>query len=451
MTQDEAVSAAEAPQTLTLEQALSLAVEFHRDGRLEEAEGIYGKILEASPDHPDALHFLGVLSHQRGRGEEALELIGRALALCPDHADAHNNRGNILKEQGRLEEAAEAYRRVIELRPDHADAHNNLGIVLKVGGDLEAATAAYQKAIALDPHHADAHHNLGNVLRRQGRLREAAGYFRMAVVLNPHHPEAPKLLGLALYSMGSVEEARTVFAEWLERDPGNPVAVHLHAACSGGEVPERASDRYVEEVFDGLSASFDEHLAGLEYQAPQRVLAAIEAELPAPGADLDVLDAGCGTGLCGPLLRPYAGRLVGVDLSAGMLAKARGLGVYDELVKAELTGFLADATEPWDLIVSADTLCYFGVLGGVLRGAAGALRDGGRLVFTVEQARQGEGFVLNGHGRYSHSESYVRRELGRAGLTSCSVASQVLRTEAGSPVDGLVVTAVKPGRSARGP
>ncbi|HSH69548.1 MAG TPA: hypothetical protein VK997_06500, partial [Deferrisomatales bacterium] len=83
---------------------------------------------------------------------------------------------------------------------------------------------------------------------------------------------------------------------------------------------------------------------------------------------------------------------------------------------------------------------------GVFEGAAGALRDGGRLVFTVEQAKEGEDFVLNAHGRYSHTEACVKRELDRAGLKVHSMVSQVLRTEAGSPVDGLVVTAGRKGR-----
>ena len=59
-----------------------------------------------------------------------------------------------------------------------------------------------------------------------------------------------------------------------------------------------------------------------------------------PSKSLDVLDAGCGTGLCGPLVAPYARRLSGVDLSAGMLARAKEKNVYDALVQGELTEYL---------------------------------------------------------------------------------------------------------------
>src|SRR4029077_16423873 len=101
---------------------------------------------------------------------------------------------------------------------------------------------------------------------------------------------------------------------------------------------------------------------------------------------LDVLDAGCGTGLCGLLVAPYARQLVGVDLSEGMLDHARKKNVYDELVRGELTAYLQNRHDAFDLIVTADTLVYFGALEDVAVAAAGALRSGGRVVFTVEEA-----------------------------------------------------------------
>lgn len=431
-----------APQVLTADDALRLATALHQQGRLSDAEAIYRCLLEAVPEHPGALHFLGVLRHQLGHDEEGLSLLRRALQVDPSYADAHCNLGNVLKHLGRFEEAEGCYREVIRLDPGHAGAHNNLGVVLKVQGRLEEAEAAYRRAVALDPDHADAHHNLGNALKRQGRLAEALGAYRHAIALNPRHADARKFLGLALRAAGRVEEAVAVFRDWASCEPENPVARHLFAACAGEDVPDRAPDAYVATVFDRLADSFDEHLRDLEYRAPELVAEALRREIPSPAKDFDVLDAGCGTGLCAEFLRPYARHLSGVDLSAGMLARARRLQAYDALFQAELTRFLVATPAHYDLIVSADTLCYFGNLEEVLTAAQGALRPGGLLVFTVERQAEGApGFCLEPHGRYSHGEAYLRETLSGSGFESATIERAVLRREAGEPVEGLVAGA----------
>ena len=57
-------------------------------------------ILEVAPDHPDALHYAGVLAHQQGRSDEAIALIERSLELEPEQADWHSNLGIVLQARG---------------------------------------------------------------------------------------------------------------------------------------------------------------------------------------------------------------------------------------------------------------------------------------------------------------------------------------------------------------
>jgi predicted TPR repeat methyltransferase len=114
-------------------------------------------------------------------------------------------------------------------------------------------------------------------------------------------------------------------------------------------------------------------------------------------------------------------------------------------MKAELTDYLRDNSEAFDLIVAADTLVYFGDLEGVLATAARALRPNGLLVFTLEHAEGGEPDVdyrLELHGRYSHTGAYIERVLAFAGLQP-EIAHAELRMESGAPVAGLVVRATK--------
>jgi predicted TPR repeat methyltransferase len=134
--------------------------------------------------------------------------------------------------------------------------------------------------------------------------------------------------------------------------------------------------------------------------------------------------------------------LVGVDMSQGMLDHAKSKNIYQKLVKAELTEFLRESDETFDLIVSSDTLVYFGDLSGVLAAFAKALRPNGLLVFTLERA-VGEGnpdYQLQLHGRYSHGQAYVEQLLESLGLRS-TVMHAELRMEAGQPVAGLVIRA----------
>lgn len=182
----------------------------------------------------------------------------------------------------------------------------------------------------------------------------------------------------------------------------------------------------------------------LDYRGPGLLMDALSGALPPPAAALDVLDAGCGTGLCGPLLRPFARNLTGVDLAPAMLARAAGCKAYDHLIIAELTAYLNGRPEAYDVIVSADTLCYFGALEPVFQAAARALRPGGHFAFTLEDAgSESSGWQLNLHGRYAHTRSYVEAALDTAGLAVHSILPVVLRSEGKHPVKGHVVVAVK--------
>ncbi len=428
-------------------EAVRIAIAMHQNGDVESATEIYRQILAATPDHVDALHFLGVAEHQRGRPERALELMARAAELAPQHPDVHVNQGNVLKLLRRTDEAEAAYRRALEIRPDDANALNNLATIARERGLYAEAAELLEAVIAIQPDHYEAHQNMGNALAGLNRFTDALEWHKKALALRPGTADSYRQLGGMFYASGMIEEAAQIYEQWLALEPHNPVPRHLIAACRGGDAPERASDDFVREAFDRYASSFDASLARLGYRAPALVGEAVAGTLGEPRASLDVLDAGCGTGLCAEHLRAYAKRLIGVDLSARMLDRARERSGYDELVEAELTDFVQRHPAAFDLIVSADTLCYFGALEAVATAASDALRAGGHLTFTVERSDEAEaptGHRLHPHGRYSHTEPYVRRVLGDAGLEVTSLREVELRKEAGKWVRGSLVMAKKP-------
>ena len=199
---------------------LQLAIEYHKSGHLAQAEAIYRQILQVAPDHPGALHFLGLIARQMGKIEIAIKLISRALAFKPDYAEAHGNLGNALARQGRLEEAVASFHRALTLKPDLPEVYGSLGNVLKDQGKLDEAIISYREALALKPDFAEIYSNLGNALNDLGRPGEATLCYQNALRIKPDFVEAYNNLGNVLIGQGRLEEAVASFRNALRRKPG---------------------------------------------------------------------------------------------------------------------------------------------------------------------------------------------------------------------------------------
>ena len=155
------------------------------------------------------------------------------------------------------------------------------------------------------------------------------------------------------------------------------------------------------------------------------------------------LDLGCGTGLCGSLVRPVAQWLEGVDLSGNMVSQARARGVYDRVEQADVVEHLAKATRRYDLVLAADVFIYVGALGDVFTGAARVMEPGGVFCFSVEAAGEQEDFALRPSLRYVHSERHVRRLAAAHGFAVESMARQPIREDQQRPIPGLFAWLVR--------
>ena len=461
-----------------MEDLFERAKALHIEGRLDEAEDAYLELLRADPEDFKAHNNLGTVYEDKMELETAVTSYRRALEISPDASPVHYNLGHALQRQGQLKAAIDAYEASLVPGTDNADTYYNIGHAHHDLGNLEAAESAYRQAIESDPDHYQAWSSLGNILFDQSRMTDAEKHFRHALEINPNSAADYFNLGrvcevqgklkdaiaafrgsLDLYPLSAVtyehlvalehklngaDSTIKIFKQWLAFMPGNPVALHLQAALNGDQSLSRASDEYVRTVFDGFAPEFDRTLDRLSYSAPEEIGHRLQDLLGDPDGSLEVLDAGCGTGLCGPHIRPYAKHLTGVDLSGAMLDRARERGGYDELVEAELTSFLLENGGSYDLIVSTDVLVYFGDLVPVLTAAAKALRRDGYFIFTVEHldaSHSESSYSLNPHGRYSHTEAYLQQALREAGLVACSTAIATLRKERDQPVKELVVIA----------
>ncbi len=424
-------------------EALMAALRLHQRGQLARAEKAYKQILIHEAENAVAHHLLGRLYYQTHRRDAAISSLQHALAVQPNYPNALMDLANMLHEAGQYAQAENCLQQILHLQPDNAMAYNNLGVLYKDQQRFDEALAAYRRSIELDANNPAALGNLAHALSRVEDFDGAIQAYRRLLDDEPANIEALKCLASVLRRTGRVAEAIEVFSCWLALEPDNPVARHLLSACTDTAIPHRASDEYVREVFDRFASTFEADLARLSYRGPKIMEQALLSELGEPNNQRIVLDAGCGTGLCGPVLRPYSQRLIGVDISRKMLDVAENHKFYDELVESELGLYLSHHIAAFDLIASADTFGYFGELTTLLQVTHSALRSGGLLLATLEVGNISpeQGYHLQSSGRYCHNRDYISQCCEAAGFTIRSLNDETLRIEAEQAVPAVVLAA----------
>jgi predicted TPR repeat methyltransferase len=386
------------------------AIAAHGRGELDAAAALYRDILRAMPRSFHALHMLGVLVAQRDDLAQSERLIAEAVRIDPTVAAAHANLGNTLRLLGRDDEAMASYDRALRLDPAQARAMKGRGLILWERGRCEEALACYEALLQREPDYVDGWIMKGSVLRKLGRNDEATSSYTKALEFD--HVDHPDRLRYVL------------------------------AAFGAGVVPAASPLEYVRDLFDTYARDFDRHLVErLGYRGPELLVNEFRTWLAA--RTVDAVDLGCGTGLCGPLLRPWARTLTGVDVSPNMLEEARRKGGYDSLVEDDIVRYLAARPASADLIVAADVLIYIGDLAPVFAGAFEAVRPGGLFAFSTEVS-EGEDIRLTATLRYAHAATYLERLAAQTGWQVESVRQAMLRSEEGRGVPGHLAVLRRP-------
>jgi predicted TPR repeat methyltransferase len=427
-------------------QALQAAFEHYQAGRLAEAEALYREVVRLDPAHADAHANLGATLRRRGEPAQAIAACKKALSLNPAHGRACHHIANALLDQGRTAEAVPAYRQAIALEPQAADSYNNLAVALRDLGNIAEATECCRQALRLAPDYADALATFADLLLRGGNVAEAAAAARRAAGIPNRARSNERALGRLLARCGLRDDARMLFEACLDRDPQDREGIRVAMAQLGlAAAPAAASPAFLEAMYERRSRDWDRSAAHLDkYRAP-RLVAERFLRLPPAAAKPEILDAGCGTGLLGALVRDAASRLAGIDLSRPMLEQARAKHLYDELFQEDLVAFMSLRTRSYDVVLSAATFIHFGDLRPVHEAAANALRDGGWLIFTVFPLAAGADFsvaAIDGlalSGCFAHSRDYLARVAGASDFELRSMENVIHEYVDGRPVDGLVV------------
>lgn len=384
------------------------AVALHQRGEIDRAEALYRKVLRARPGEANALHLLGVALRQKGDLVGALTYLDRAVAAQPDNALFRANRGAALADAGRIQDAVADLRLAVAARPGDATTLRNLGQAMAAMGDAQGALAPLEQATAAAPLMPEPWLALAHARREAGD------------------------------AIGAIAAAEQAVSQAAAGSDVRREAGFLLAALGNAAPPDRAPAAYVRALFDRYAPRFDADLQGrLGYRTPSLLAALLHSAGILPARRLRVLDLGCGTGLSGVALAPFASRLEGLDLSPRMLEEAARRGLYDVLHEADLLDFLPAHPAAWDLIAAADVLNYLGDLRPAMDAMALALARGGLCAVSIETG-EGAPFVLGEGMRFRHDPGYVAVLAADSGLTPIAREATILREDRGAPVHGTL-------------
>ena len=395
-------------------------------------------IMDPSLEQARQAFVAGIEQFERHDYEAAASFFEQALRHAPGRPSVLLNLGVSCVHLGRFERADECLRQALAADASQRDAWMAWGVATMALGDWPQALHCHEQARALGADGAQFCLGWGQCLAHEGRLPQALQAFDQALKHDPELAEAWSQRAHVQRDMGQTAQAIAAYQRALDLGADPELHRYYLAALNPEQPVVNAPAAYVEKLFDQYADDFESHLVGqLGYQGHSVLLQHLPAD---PAARFgQVWDLGCGTGLCGPLIRPRSDHLLGVDLSTAMVGKAQSLGVYDSLHAQDLVSFLQQATTKSDLVLAADVFIYVGWLDAVFEALSPRVKPGGWLAFTVEEADPGFEVQLHSSLRYAHALTYLQKLAAEHGWRWAKVHRAPLRLDQAQPLMGAYV------------
>ena len=339
--------------------------------QITEAQTALEKVLFEYPNHLEALVNLGSCFMQQKNFAQAIHYFATACRIDENYLPAHYNLACALMEFRRFPQACDYFTRYLEKAGEELEALYHLGFVHMMLDHYAESKDSFYKILKINPDNILVLHNLASIAIKEKEPSVALGYYQ-------------RILTLA---------------------PTDDIALYMHAALLQKNPPARAPDAYVKALFNQYADRFDEHLLqSLHYQTPE-LLYQFWQKHTHHQAHYSIVDLGCGTGLIGALFKPHAKTLIGVDLSQAMLKVAADKALYNTLHEQELSDYLDQCTEHYDLAILADVLVYIGDCDYLFQKLKNIAQH---ILFSIESTEQ-KNYVLSSHGRYQHNIDYITR------------------------------------------
>ncbi len=218
-----------------LSQSWTEATAHHKAGRLAEAERGYRAVLEAEPQHGDALRLLGAIYVQTGRSGLAVPLLETAAELFPRNPEILNSLGVALATLGREAEAIARFRQVLDVHPGYVGALNNLGHALRKQGKFAESLEYYERSYQMMPNHPQTACELGRCHYDASNFEQAARCFER--MLSQKQDDIRGIMGLAAVFLAT---GRMAEAEWQLTQALSMAPEHLRPAVHAASLMKDA-------------------------------------------------------------------------------------------------------------------------------------------------------------------------------------------------------------------
>jgi len=396
-------------------------------------------VIAQSPDYIDARYNLGLTLMKQSSIDEAVTAWQELIARSPNHQAARFHLACCYMAKNNYQEAEIIFRDILEKRPTHAESHFNLATCYLKQGSLKEARKHYQEATELDPQDPQALFNLGVIATELNELDFAIRHYQKALQLDPHFFAAHYNVAIAFMTIGRAEFALDHLFAAQKIQPDNNNVAYLIEMLQQHKKPTGAPKEYISTLFDAYADHYEQHLmTALDYVLPTLFVDALKKCSILKPHSLDILDLGCGTGLCSASLKPFAKSLHGVDLSEKMLEIAREKNIFDSLTQNDIESFLKDKKNRYDLIVAGDVLVYCGQLDTIFSAVYQALRHQGYFIFNTEVTTEKE-YQMNQSGRFGHSKNYIESLAKQFHFDMLYFKDIASRLQNNEPVKGYLV------------
>lgn len=406
---------------------------------------------QANQFRPNTVNILYNLSVAHLNCEEfgaALHFLEKTVELDPKNYNARHLYAVLLYKTGNPQKAELQFIEALKLNQNDPESWFNFAVFCLEFNDLVQAEKYFKNVLNCQPNHLEALNNLIAIYQHQNKNLQAFNTLQKLVKYYPDNKTALMQAIICAYSLGNQKnQAIKLCQQGLDYFKNDPSLEFLMDKLQGNKNIQTIPAEYVESLFTSYSNYYDKQMLDtLDYQVHNFISEGLEKYFKeTPNNQWNILDLGCGTGICGEAIKPFAKSLTGIDISEGMLKQAEQKKIYTQLITNTIENYLSKTEQLFDLIVAADVFVYLGDLSEIFTQIYSRLNTNGRFIFSIEceyesdSKSEEENYKLNAQMRFQYNPDYIANLINKTNFELVFTEEQIcLRKNNNNQVIGNV-------------